>query len=111
MSVVEVLRILRGLVSGLAAAHDAGVVHRDLKPANILLQARTGEPLIMDFGIARAARVMSGAYPGAAVGAVVPGGLALDVDSALRFQLHAVEHLIGHLSGGEWAGGLYQPVG
>jgi tetratricopeptide (TPR) repeat protein len=79
MSVAEVLRILRGLVSGLAAAHDAGVVHRDLKPANILLQARTGEPLIMDFGIARAARVTGGPYPGAAVGAVAPGGLALEV--------------------------------
>lgn len=81
MSVAEVLRILRGLVSGLAAAHDAGVVHRDLKPANILLQARTGEPLIMDFGIARAARVMSGPHPGAAVGALAPGGLALEVAS------------------------------
>ena len=82
MSVVEVLRILRGLVSGLAAAHDAGVVHRDLKPANILLQARTGEPLVMDFGIARAARMTSGTHPVAAASGPGSGGLTLQMARA-----------------------------
>ena len=40
------------ITSGLAAAHDAGVVHRDLKPDNILL-ARDGRPKILDFGLAK----------------------------------------------------------
>jgi eukaryotic-like serine/threonine-protein kinase len=53
LPVPEALRILRGVVAGLIAAHDAGVVHRDLKPANIMVESATGEPLIMDFGIAR----------------------------------------------------------
>jgi serine/threonine protein kinase/tetratricopeptide (TPR) repeat protein len=55
LPVARVLKILRGVVSGLTAAHDAGVVHRDLKPANIMVEAKSDEPLIMDFGIARSA--------------------------------------------------------
>ena len=52
LSVQRTLKIARSVISGLAAAHAAGVVHRDLKPANIMINAR-GDALIMDFGIAR----------------------------------------------------------
>jgi tetratricopeptide (TPR) repeat protein len=47
----ELLGIARSVISGLVAAHTAGVVHRDLKPANIMI-SKEGEALIMDFGIA-----------------------------------------------------------
>ena len=65
LPVEQVLAVARGVVSGLLAAHHAGVVHRDLKPANIMVEADTGEALIMDFGIARSSTsAESGGKPG-----------------------------------------------
>jgi serine/threonine protein kinase/tetratricopeptide (TPR) repeat protein len=55
LPVEQVVAVARGVVSGLVAAHRAGVVHRDLKPANIMVEAGTGQAMIMDFGIARSA--------------------------------------------------------
>ena len=54
LPVADTLKIVREVVAGLAAAHEAGIVHRDLKPANIMLDAED-HALIMDFGIARSA--------------------------------------------------------
>lgn len=54
MPVAEVRRILTEAASGLAAAHDAGVIHRDIKPENIMLEGREARALLMDFGIAKA---------------------------------------------------------
>ena len=50
----EVVRIGLQIASGLAAAHEQGLVHRDIKPANILLNEGNERLWITDFGIARA---------------------------------------------------------
>jgi serine/threonine protein kinase len=47
--------LLRKLALALQEAHSHGVIHRDLKPANIMIDTR-GEPMVMDFGLARRAR-------------------------------------------------------
>ncbi|QNP68615.1 protein kinase [Streptomyces roseirectus] len=45
------VRVLRGVIAGLAHMHGAGWVHGDLKPANVLLGA-SGEVWLADFGLA-----------------------------------------------------------
>ena len=45
-------KIVLALAEALYYAHKVGIVHRDVKPANIMLDS-VGEPLIMDFGLAR----------------------------------------------------------
>jgi serine/threonine-protein kinase PpkA len=52
LSPPEALSIVKGIASGLNAAHKNGVIHRDVKPANILFH-RDGTPLLTDFGIAK----------------------------------------------------------
>ena len=50
----QIATLGRKIADALSEAHKRGVIHRDLKPANIMIDKR-GEPVVMDFGLARRA--------------------------------------------------------
>src|SRR5690606_5174087 len=57
MAVNEAVSVAQQLLSGLQAAHEAGILHRDFKPDNVMLRPASGEKyraVIMDFGLERA---------------------------------------------------------
>src|SRR5207248_2882385 len=54
----DVMTLQRRLADGLEKAHEAGVIHRDISPDNVILpEGRVERAKIIDFGIARSARV------------------------------------------------------
>ena len=72
--------LVRGLLSGVAAAHDAGLVHRDLKPSNVMLSPSAAGPIpkVTDFGLVKALNEEDGAEPVTRTGATLgtPGFMA-----------------------------------
>lgn len=48
----QLLGLLEAVARALHAAHQLGVVHRDVKPGNILIGSQ-GDPVVIDFGLAR----------------------------------------------------------
>jgi beta-lactam-binding protein with PASTA domain/serine/threonine protein kinase len=63
----EALDVISGVLTGLAAAHEGGIVHRDVKPENVLLGA--GNVIkVADFGLARAASRASHTQTGMLIG-------------------------------------------
>lgn len=52
MSLAHAARLVEGVLDGLAYAHKQGVMHLDIKPANVIVAA-SGQPMLLDFGIAR----------------------------------------------------------
>ncbi|MDX2016114.1 MAG: serine/threonine-protein kinase [Planctomycetota bacterium] len=67
LSIRERLEILARVCDAVQHAHARGVIHRDLKPGNILV-TRTGQPKILDFGVARLSDEGSIRAPGAGRG-------------------------------------------
>ncbi len=63
----DIRRILVQSARALGYAHDQGVVHRDVKPDNIMFK-ESGEVVMCDFGIAKAASGTSLTGTGVAVG-------------------------------------------
>ena len=53
LSTRQRLEIVAKIADAVHHAHQRGLIHRDLKPANILVD-ETGQPKVLDFGVARA---------------------------------------------------------
>jgi serine/threonine-protein kinase len=54
--VARAVDLVRQVLSGIAHAHELGIIHRDIKPANLILSQKTGlgdHVKILDFGLAR----------------------------------------------------------
>ncbi len=49
----QVLALVRRVALAAQVMHGQGIIHRDLKPSNIMMRPG-GQPMIMDFGLARA---------------------------------------------------------
>lgn len=74
----EALALLRPVCEALDYAHSMGLVHRDLKPANVLI-SRRGQPLISDFGFARATADGSASFSLAGGVLGTPGYIAPEI--------------------------------
>jgi len=87
-------RIVKGILDGLAHAHDNGIIHRDIKPANILLTPNA-QPKIGDFGLAHHAESGSDAPIMGTPGYVAPevfSGESYDGGLADLFSVGVILH-------------------
>jgi formylglycine-generating enzyme required for sulfatase activity len=50
--------ILEPMMAALESVHRLGLIHRDVKPGNIILRSHDNQPVLLDFGIARAANAL-----------------------------------------------------
>ncbi len=53
MSNQDAARYIEPIARGLHYAHEQGVLHRDLKPHNIIVETKSGRPMLTDFGLAK----------------------------------------------------------
>ncbi|SFF17032.1 serine/threonine protein kinase [Blastococcus tunisiensis] len=74
LTVAEAFAVLEPTLSGLTAAHRAGIVHRDIKPENVLI-GLDGVVKVADFGLARAV-VGTGTAQASQTGGVLIGTVA-----------------------------------
>ncbi|MDF1664853.1 MAG: bifunctional serine/threonine-protein kinase/formylglycine-generating enzyme family protein, partial [Planctomycetota bacterium] len=49
----RVVECLAPIADALSYCHEKGVIHRDVKPDNVFIEAKTGRPVLIDFGIVK----------------------------------------------------------
>ncbi|HSN27533.1 MAG TPA: serine/threonine-protein kinase [Kofleriaceae bacterium] len=71
LEIPRAVDVMRQILSGLAHAHEQGIIHRDIKPGNIMVTPKAPLGLhvrLLDFGLARIAEGSSSISNGVAVG-------------------------------------------
>jgi serine/threonine protein kinase/tetratricopeptide (TPR) repeat protein len=81
-AVRDVVAYFAAAADAVQAAHDRGLLHRDLKPANLMVTP-AGEPVVLDFGVAREAGAAGSPVDLTATGAT-PGTPAYLAPEVLR---------------------------
>ena len=114
----EAVRWIVQLARALKAAHDKGVIHRDLKPENVMLNPH-GEPVIMDFGLAR--RTSGSNDAGLTQGMVLGTAAYMSPEQAVgkadgidhRSDLYSLGVMLFEMLTGEWpfTGGAIEVMG
>jgi serine/threonine-protein kinase len=69
LPLADVSRIMATICEAVNYAHRRGMVHRDLKPANVMLDLQ-GQPILMDFGVAKIVGGQQHTATGAILGTV-----------------------------------------
>ena len=103
----DAVRFIRTIAGALGAAHAKGVIHRDLKPENLMINAE-GQPVIMDFGLAR--RVTGATDAGLTQGMIVGTAAYMSPEQAIgkadgidhRTDLYSLGVLLFEMLTGEW---------
>ncbi|MCH7987911.1 MAG: SUMF1/EgtB/PvdO family nonheme iron enzyme, partial [Planctomycetes bacterium] len=103
LDVEETLTVIGQALSGLNAAHKAGLVHRDIKPGNLLIDRKNNRVLLADFGLVKSLQAISHmTATGVIMGTVdyisPEQGRGLDVDT--RSDLYSIGVLMYQMLSG-----------